>query len=266
MIDKGKHNVIGVMVNAIDYGAAVTKIIEAAEKHVPFSVTALAVHGVMTGHTDAEHRTRLNRFDLVVPDGQPVRWALNLLHKTELKERVYGPDLTLKVLASAEHQGLPVYFYGSTEDVLVKLQARLLERFPKLKIVGAEPSKFRKLSPTEKDEVVERIRESGAQIAFVGLGCPRQEVWAYEYRNDLSMPVLAVGAAFDFHAGNTPQAPKWMQDRGLEWLFRLKTEPRRLWQRYIILNPWYVGLVASQLLKLRRFAQPSTDVRNVSYG
>ena len=112
-----------------------------------------------------------------------------------------------------------------------------------------------------------RIRGSDARIVFVGLGCPRQEVWAYEYRSALSMPILAVGAAFDFHAGTLSQAPRWMQDHGLEWLFRLKTEPRRLWRRYGLLNPWYVGLVASQLLGLRRFpAMVQRPAREMSYG
>ena len=112
-----------------------------------------------------------------------------------------------------------------------------------------------------------RIHESGARIVFVGLGCPRQEVWTYEYRDELGMPVVAVGAAFDFHAGTTAQAPRWMQDRGLEWLFRFSHEPRRLWRRYVLLNPWYVGLVTTQLLGLRRFSPNLRGpITEVSYG
>jgi len=125
-----------------------------------------------------------------------------------------------------------------------------------LPVAGLEPSRFRRLNPGEKAELVARIRASGAAIVFAGLGCPRQEVWAYEFRHDLSMPVLAVGAAFAFFAGEVPQAPQWVQDRGLEWLFRLVAEPRRLWRRYILLNPAYVTLVALQALRLSRF---STD-------
>lgn len=266
MIDCGKHNVIGVMVDAIDYACAVARIIDAARSSRPFTVTALAVHGVMTGHTDAEHRARLNRFDLVAPDGQPVRWALNALHKTGLADRVYGPELMLRVLADAERNDLGIYLYGSTPEVLQALTKRQQEQFPALRICGAEPSRFRRLSSEEKQDTVGRIRDSGAQIAFVGLGCPRQEVWAYEYRDALSMPILAVGAAFDFHAGTSSQAPLWMQDRGLEWLYRLKSEPRRLWRRYLLLNPWYVSLVLSQYLNLRKFPLRARDVNNVSYG
>jgi N-acetylglucosaminyldiphosphoundecaprenol N-acetyl-beta-D-mannosaminyltransferase len=254
VVDRGKKNLVGVLIDAIDYEGALQRISAAARERQPLAASALAVHGVMTGYVDDEHRTRLNQLDLVVPDGQPVRWALNLLHQAGLSDRVYGPTLMLKVCDLAEREGLGIYLYGSTPAVLERLERWLRERFPKLQICGAEPSKFRRLSEDEKAEVIARIRASGARITFVGLGCPRQEVWAYEYREGLSMPILAVGAAFDFHAGNVSQAPRWMQDHGLEWVFRLKTEPRRLWRRYILLNPWYAGLVAAQFLRLRRFS------------
>lgn len=268
MIDHGRHNILGVMVDAVDEEEAVRRVMAAAEGPTPFAGTALAVHGVMTGERDPEHRARLNRLDLVVPDGQPVRWALNRLYGTDLRERVYGPDLMLAVCEAAEARGYGVYLYGSTREVLDTLVERLHERSPALVISGAEPSAFRRLAEEEKAAVVARIRDSGARITFVGLGCPKQEVWAYEYRDALGMPVLAVGAAFDFHAGTTPQAPAWMQRRGLEWLFRLRTDPRRLWKRYVLLNPLYVALVALQALHLRRF-EPTTDVTPIgtlSYG
>jgi len=267
MIDRGKKNLLGVLVDTVDYEAALGRIAAAARGRHPFAVTALAVHGVMTGYLAADQRARLNHLDLVVPDGQPVRWALNLLYHTKLRERVYGPTLVLKTCALAEREKLGIYLYGSTPDVLERLERALQRRFPALVISGREPSQFRQLSPEEKDAVVARIRASGARITFVGLGCPRQEVWAYEYREALAMPILAVGAAFDFHAGTLRQAPKWMQDRGLEWLYRLKAEPRRLWRRYLLLNPRYAALVLAQLLRLRRFTPTSHAVaRDVSYG
>jgi N-acetylglucosaminyldiphosphoundecaprenol N-acetyl-beta-D-mannosaminyltransferase len=250
MIDKGKHNVLGILVNAIDYEAAVAKIIAAAKASQPCSVSALAVHGIMTGAQDATHRYRLNRFDLIVPDGQPVRWALNLLHHTQLADRVYGPNLTLKVCEQAAQQQLPIYLYGSKPDVLERLEANLRRHFPDLQIAGKQPSRFRHTTSEEKMSVVNDIRHSGARITLVGLGCPRQEVWAYEYSADLGMPVMAVGAAFDFHAGTLAQAPSCLQKMGMEWLFRLTREPKRLWRRYIILNPQYLGLLALQVTKL----------------
>src|SRR3954463_12756060 len=195
------------MVDAIDYEAVVERIIGAAHERRSMSVSALAVHGVMTGVLDPAHRYRLNHLDLVVPDGQPVRWALNGLYKTRLTDRVYGPTLTLKLCETAAAESLPVYFYGSQPNVLYELSRNLCERFPNLKIAGSQPSRFRPLSASEKLEVAQRIVDSGAQLTFVGLGCPRQEVWAYEYRDLLPMPIIAVGAAFDFHAQTLPQAP-----------------------------------------------------------
>lgn len=267
MIDDPKRNLLGILVSAADYDSALDRIATAAKQKQPCAVTALAVHGVMTGYHQPEHQTRLNSLDLVVPDGQPVRWALNLIHRTGLKDRVYGPRLMIKVCEMAEREGMGIYLFGTTPTILTELQRALLERFPKLHIAGAEPSQFRSLSPTEKAALADRIVESGAQITFVGLGCPRQEVWAYEYRELLSMPILAVGAAFAFHGGSTRQAPSWMQAHGLEWLFRLSTEPRRLWRRYLLLNPLYVGLVTAQFLRLRRFGvQGSEAVSELSYG
>lgn len=268
MIDRGKHSVLGVLVNAIDYEAAVTQIIAAAKARQPFAVSALAVHGVMTGVQSAEHRYRLNHFELIVPDGQPVRWALNLLHGASLPDRVYGPTLTLKVCEAAAAEGLPIYLYGSREEVLQALADNLTRRYPGLQIAGMQPSRFRKTSAEEKAAIAAQIRASGAAITLVGLGCPRQEVFAYEYREALSMPLLAVGAAFDFHAGLQPQAPPWMQNAGLEWLFRLTREPRRLWRRYVLLNPAYLTLLALQIVGLRRVdphaAPPPTE--EIRYG
>jgi exopolysaccharide biosynthesis WecB/TagA/CpsF family protein len=267
MMDKGKRSVLGVLVNVIDLETAAQQALAAARDCRSLAVTALAVHGVMTGVSDPEQRYRLNHLDIVTPDGQPVRWALRLLHGARLKQRVYGPDLTLRLCQGAAQQHLPVYFYGSSEAVLQKLEQNLRQRFPDLSIVGLEPSRFRPLSPAERDQVIERIRQSGARIVFVGLGCPRQEVWAYEYRDRLNLPVLAVGAAFDFLSGNKPQAPKWMQSHGLEWLFRLSQEPSRLWRRYLLLNPVYLALLLLQWLGIRRFdinGQPPTS--DLLYG
>jgi N-acetylglucosaminyldiphosphoundecaprenol N-acetyl-beta-D-mannosaminyltransferase len=268
MIDKGKNNVLGVNINAVDYEAAVAKIVEAAKAKRGMAITALAVHGVMTGVMDETHRYRLNTFDLIVPDGQPVRWALNSLYKVKLPDRVYGPTLTLKVCEAAAKEGLPIYLYGSRQVVIDKFKENLEKKFPGLKIVGAQPSRFRQTTAEEKEQIAKEIRDSGAAITFVGLGCPRQEVWAYEYRELLNMPILAVGAAFDFHAGTLAQAPKQLQNVGLEWLFRLIKEPRRLWKRYVILNPQYVTLLLMQATGLKRFdpADVKPPTAEMRYG
>ena len=155
----------------------------------------------------------------------------------------------------------------STDDILDGLLANVKAWFPTLQIAGYEPSQFRKITETEKQSVVERIKQSGARIVFVGLGCPRQEVWAYEYREALQMPILAVGAAFAFHAGLLPQAPSWMQKAGLEWFYRLVQEPRRLWRR-TLLYPRYLMRVLLQAASAARIPvlYPNEAIPEESYG
>jgi N-acetylglucosaminyldiphosphoundecaprenol N-acetyl-beta-D-mannosaminyltransferase len=250
-----RKNVLGIRIDAVDYDAAVQRIVTAARERHPLPVSALAVHGVMTGALDPEHKYRLNRFGLIVPDGQPVRWMLNLYHRANLHDRVYGPKLTLRICAAAEKEGLPVFFYGGTPEILTALKANLHQQFPAIKIAGTAPSRFRQLTNEEKFAVADRIRLSGARIVFVGLGCPRQEIWAYEYADLLPMPLIAVGAAFPFIAGTLPQAPGWMQDHGLEWLYRLLSEPRRLWKRYLLLNPAYAILALLQATHMKVFSE-----------
>ncbi|WP_410810556.1 WecB/TagA/CpsF family glycosyltransferase [Micromonospora sp. 067-2] len=261
MTDQTKRNVLGVLVDATDYDTATEAVVSAAHERRPLALTALAVHGVMTGVLDRAHNARLNSFDVVTPDGQPVRWALNLLHHAGLTDRVYGPTLTLHVLARFADEGLPVYLYGSTEETLAKLIPALERMFPALKIAGVEPSKFRPVQPGEDVEIADRIRSSGARLVLVGLGCPRQEVFAYAMRPLLDMPLMAVGAAFDYHAGLLRQPPPWMQRAGLEWFWRLGLEPRRLWRRYVILNPAYLTRLAGQKTGLwkPRPPEPATE-------
>lgn len=254
MIDSGKRSVLGVGVNVVDYEGAVRRVIEAAEEGRPFSVSALAVHGVMTGALDPTHRYRLNRLDLVTPDGQPVRWALNLLHGEKLANRVYGPSLMLKLCQEANRHEIPVFLYGSKPEVMERLKANLIGKFRGLRIVGTATSRFRTADDEENAGIIEEIKATGARLVFVGLGCPRQEVFAYENAEALSCPVVAIGAAFDFHAGTLSQAPSWMQDRGLEWLYRFVREPRRLWRRYVVLNPLFCLKVARQWLSPAAFA------------
>ena len=254
MLNLGKRNVLGVLIDAVDYETAVGFVFECVRQKRGAIISALAVHGVMTGKLDPEHRFRLNNFDLLVPDGQPVRWVLNWLYGTNLRDRVYGPTLMQKICDRAATDGTPIYLYGSTKTILTSLVASLRENFPGIRIVGSEPSAFRKLSPDERTAIEQRIHLSGASIVFVGLGCPRQETFAYELRNTVSAPILAVGAAFPLLAGLLPQAPGWMQRLGLEWLFRLLVEPRRLWRRYLYLNPAYLVLVGLQRLGLCHFS------------
>lgn len=260
MTAKGKRNVLGVLVDATDYAAATEQVISAAHERRPLALTALAVHGVMTGVLDPAHNARLNSFDVVTPDGQPVRWALNLLHGAALTDRVYGPHLTLRVLERCAAEGLPVYLYGSTDETLGRLVPALERLFPELKLAGVESSKFRAVQPGEDAQIADRIKASGARLVLVGLGCPRQEIFAYAMRPLLDMPLMAVGAAFDYHAGLLRKPPPWMQRAGLEWLWRLGLEPKRLWRRYVILNPAYLTRLAAQKTGLWKATPPAPAV------
>ncbi|MEL7266980.1 MAG: WecB/TagA/CpsF family glycosyltransferase, partial [Planctomycetota bacterium] len=172
MIDHGMHNVLGIDVSAVDYEAAVAKVINAAQANQSLKVTALAVHGVMTGVLDGEHRYRLNEFDLVCPDGQPVRWALNLLHGTQLRDRVYGPNLTLEICRAAAKEDVPIFLFGATEEMLTQFSKNLQQQFDGLRIVGQRASKFRKINQEERDELVQEVRETNldAQLFFKNLG------------------------------------------------------------------------------------------------
>lgn len=267
MLNLGKKNVLGILVDAVDYEAAISFVFECARQNRSAMISALAVHGVMTGVLNPEHKFRLNSFDLLVPDGQPVRWVMNWLYGTRLSDRVYGPALTQKICERAAAENTPIYLYGSTGPVIAALVESLRRMFSGINIVGSEPSAFRQLNPDEKAALLRRIQLSGASIVFIGLGCPRQEVFTYELRGSLSAPVLAVGAAFPLLAGLLPQASPRMQRLGLEWLFRLFIEPRRLWNRYLLLNPAYLVLVALQWLGLRRFtAEGSPPINDVLVG
>jgi N-acetylglucosaminyldiphosphoundecaprenol N-acetyl-beta-D-mannosaminyltransferase len=266
MIDHGKKNVLGVGISALDYESAIDRIMSDAKAGRRCATTALAVHGLITGALEPAHRHRLNSFDLVTPDGQPVRWALNLLYGTKLADRVYGPNLTLQLCQEAARQGISVYFYGSRTEVIEKLCDRMQAMCPGLKIAGAQCSEFRTISAREQMAMVERIRSSEAQILFVGLGCPRQEVFTYEMSQYLNMPVLAVGAAFDYHSGLLQEPPQFLQEAGLQWLYRLCQDPGRLWRRYLFTNTQFVAMFLAQWLRVWRPSLndtqvPLTDVR-----
>ncbi|MCG6155277.1 WecB/TagA/CpsF family glycosyltransferase [Rubinisphaera margarita] len=242
----------GVPVSITCYTEATEAIVQAAKVRRGGLVSCHAVHAIVTFGASPQLRPLINHFDMVTPDGQPVRWGLNLLHGAGLKDRVYGPELTLRVCQAAAEEQIPIYLYGGSPAVIETLQTNLLEQFPDLEIAGAESPPFRPLTEAEDAEVVERINQSGAGILLIGLGCPKQDIFAFEHRKTLLPVQLCVGAAFDFHAGAKPKAPRWMQDRGLEWVFRLCCEPKRLWKRYLVTNSHYVWLIFKQLCNVRQ--------------
>ncbi|MEM6459307.1 MAG: WecB/TagA/CpsF family glycosyltransferase [Planctomycetota bacterium] len=239
-----KRELFGVDVTAAGPDAVVDQVMDWAHERRGATVDFMPVHGLMVAHRDPAHRDRMNGFDVVACDGQPIRWALNRFHDAGLDERVYGPDTMLKVCGRCAAEGVGVYLYGGRPEVLEELCHRLVDRLPELKIVGAESPPFRALTEEEDDKAVKRINASGAGVVFLGIGCPRQEVFAAAHRDRVRAVQLCVGAAFDFHAGAVRQAPGWMQRRGLEWLYRLTREPGRLWKRYLVTNTAFVALFA----------------------
>jgi len=246
-----KCDLFGVRVSATSYDEAVDAIAHAARQNKPAAVTAFAVHGLVTAADDKAYRDRVNTFQIVSPDGQPVRWALNKFYDAQLNDRVYGPEMMLRCCQRAAKEGIGIYLYGSKPHVIEALVKNLPEKAPGLKIVGAEPNPHFPLTVEEADALVGRINASGAGLLFLGLGCPRQEDFCFENHQRINAVTLCVGAAFDFHAGNKPTAPAWMQKRGLEWLFRLWCEPGRLWKRYLITNTRFLMLVAGRMLRPR---------------
>ncbi len=216
-------------------------------------VTAAAVNLVMKAREEPETLAATLGATLAVPDGQPLVWALHALGHRRAS-RIYGPDLMARFCARAARKQIPIYLYGGRHDDAARelLVRRLGERFPGLAIVGASSPPFRPLTPEEDERELELIDASGAAVVWVGTGQPLQEQWMHRVRARLEAPLLVgVGAAFDFHAGLVPQAPPWMQRNGLEWIYRLSREPRRLWPRYARYNPRFVVGFARQYARHR---------------
>jgi N-acetylglucosaminyldiphosphoundecaprenol N-acetyl-beta-D-mannosaminyltransferase len=216
-------------------------------------VCVAATHTVVACQDDPELAAAVHGAALVVPDGQPVVWAMNALGH-DLPSRVYGPDLMAKYMERSALTGARMFLYGGrNQGALVQLALNLRRRYPGVQIVGGYSPPFRPLSDEERDAVVAEIDHAKPDVVWVGIGVPKQEKWMAEMHERLQAPVLVgVGAAFDFHAGLVPQAPAWMQSAGLEWLYRLMQEPRRLWKRYLTYNPRFVLGFARQYLRHRR--------------
>ncbi len=243
-----KYSIFGIDYSATDYNKASDLVIKNARDKNSYGVSALAVHGMITAYKDEKFKELVNQLDLVVPDGQPIKWALNRFYSLKLKDRVYGPFLTQHVLKKANKHSLSLYLYGSTKETLEKLEDFIRDNYSGIKIAGIHVDRFRDATPEEDAQDIEKINASGANIVLVGRGCPRQEIWVGQHLGKIHAPMLAVGAAFDFFAGTKPMAPSWMQNNGLEWLFRLMSEPGRLWKRYFETNSKFLMLYFSSII------------------
>jgi exopolysaccharide biosynthesis WecB/TagA/CpsF family protein len=251
-----KANIVGVGISITDYAEVVRCVIAAASERRRLLVSACPVHALIEATDDPAYAAVLNAFDIVAPDGQPVRWGMRWTRQARLDRRVYGPTLTLQVCEAAAHANLPIYLYGNRPDTMQRMSENLVAQLPNLQIAGSRAGRFRPLTAAEQADDAVAIERSGARIVFVGMGCPRQDWWIFHMRERIALPMLAVGAAFDFHAKLLAQAPPILQDAGLEWLYRLTREPKRLWRRYVLQTPRYLPMIARQALG-HEFSQPS---------
>lgn len=253
LIEKSSRvNVVGLEINLCDYDSATRRAHELANRRRGGYVCFATVHMTMEAQDDPDFQRLVNNADLVLPDGKPL-FAMQKLLGNPNARQVRGPGLMPKLFAYAEQNNLSIGFYGGKQETLDRLLKRLATDFPGLKVAYSFSPPFRPISEEEDREIVSAINRSGAQILFVGLGCPKQERWMARHREKLTAVMLGVGAAFDFYTGTITEAPVWMQKIGLEWMFRLVQEPRRLWRRYLILNPRFTALAALQLAGVKKF-------------
>ena len=245
------RSIIGVPVSQVTYQGMLRWIGGQVARRRPAEtrVVVLAnVHVLTEAHLDPAYMRILHDADLVAPDGMPLRWAGQLLG-SPLPDRCYGPELFQRALDTGQSPGWRHYLYGATDDTLNLMRAAIARRWPRARLVGAASPPFGPMDDEAELANISRINDSGADLVWVGMGCPKQEQWMNRYRKHLEAHVaLGVGAGFDFLAGTKAQAPPWMQQRGLEWLHRLGTEPTRLWKRYLVRNPLFLALLFRQLL------------------
>lgn len=238
-------------VNCTDYEQVCNSVIDWSRLSKSLYICCANVHMLMEAYDSLDYQRIINSADLITPDGMPLVWIMRLKGSRD-QQRVYGPTLMLHILEAATRENISVGFYGSSPEVLQSLIKRVQDRFPNLKVAYSFSPPFQETSQEEDKKIIENINDSSARILFVGLGCPKQEKWMAHHREKVNAVMIGVGAAFDFYAGVKSQAPLWMQKIGLEWLFRLATEPRRLWRRYLYHNPRFIYLAIMDLLGFLR--------------
>jgi N-acetylglucosaminyldiphosphoundecaprenol N-acetyl-beta-D-mannosaminyltransferase len=255
-------DVLGVRVHAVQIPDVVAQMEYWIHDRSPcHSIAATSMHGIVQAQHDPLFKEILNSTDLVVPDGTPLVWLGRRQGKT-LPRRVYGPDLMLAFCEKTAALGYRHFFYGGAPGVPETLAESLKTRFPGLEVAGTFSPPFRPLTAKEDQDVVSLIARSAPHVLWLGLGAPKQERWMHEHRSQLQVPVqVGVGAAFDLLSGRRRQAPHWMREHGLEWMFRLIQEPRRLWRRYLVYGPQFVAYLLSERLAVAdsRATNPTTD-------
>ncbi len=248
---RDRARVVSLDADVCDHASAIERVAALAERGQGAYVCFGTVHMIMESHDSPEFGAKINAADMIVPDGMPIVW-MQRLHGRKKATRVRANDLMIMLCEYAEKHGLRVGFYGGKPEVIDGIIERAAKDFPKLNIAYAYSPPFRPLTSEEDSEITDKIAESETQILFMGLGCPKQENWMAEHKPKLNCVMLGVGASFDFYAGNVKESPEWLGKLGLEWLYRLTREPKRLWKRYLILNPRFMMLAILQLLRPKK--------------
>lgn len=249
----GRVNVVGLQTNECgSLEKVVEQFAQMAKSGAGAYVCFSTVHMVMESYDNPEFARIVNGADFIVTDGMPLVWMQKLQGAREAA-RVRANDLMIRLCKRAEKDNLKVGFYGGKPEVIEAIKQRAAKDFPNLQIVYACSPPFRPLTEEEDRQIIEEINDVGAQILFMGLGCPKQELWMAAHRPRVKALMLGVGASFDFYAGNISECPAWLGSLGLEWFYRLSQEPRRLWRRYLILNPRFMTQAALQLSGLKKF-------------
>ena len=251
LVKNERVEIVSLRVNVVNHESAIDKIRELVEKQNGGYVCFSTVHMIMESFDNPDYGARVNRADLVIPDGMPLVW-MQKLHKETRATRVRANDLMIMLCAYAEKNNLSVGFYGGKQSVIDRILERASKDYPRLKIAYAFSPPFRPLTDEEDAAITAEINEKKPDILFMGLGCPKQENWMSAHKDTVKAVMLGVGASFDFFAGNVKESPEWLGKLGLEWLFRLTQEPQRLWRRYLILNPRFMRLAIGQMLKSKR--------------
>jgi N-acetylglucosaminyldiphosphoundecaprenol N-acetyl-beta-D-mannosaminyltransferase len=248
-----RANILGVGVSAVNMDQTLAVIDNWIAHLEPNYVCVTGVHGIIESQKDPEIQRIHNSAGLVTPDGMPLVWLCHLLGHKHV-ERVYGPDLLLAICANSIKKGYRHFFYGGKPGVAGQLVENLRRQFPGLQVTGYYSPPFRSLNAEEESQILQEINSCQPHIVWIGLSTPKQERWMVAHVGLIENAILiGVGAAFDFHAGAKKQAPRWIQRSGLEWLFRLASEPGRLWKRYLVNNPLFVILIIAQALKIKRY-------------
>jgi N-acetylglucosaminyldiphosphoundecaprenol N-acetyl-beta-D-mannosaminyltransferase len=242
-------SILGSPITALPLETQVSVISNWAEKRENHYVCVANVHMLVEAHWHSDFAKVLEQADLVTPDGMPLVWLLRLLG-VKRQNRVAGLDLFQSLCAKAQQNGIPIYFVGSQASILERMRTRLMREFPKLQIAGMAPLPFRPLTAQEREDLLLNIEDSKAGLVFVSLGCPKQEKWMHQNCDRVSAVMLGLGGVFPVYAGLQRRAPHWVRNWGLEWLYRLIQEPKRLWKRYLVTNLVFLGLILRELLFL----------------